>query len=173
MIIQTKRLILRDLQLSDCENMMQLASDPEVVKYMDYIQFKTKEDAEKWIHEHIVDNNLDPRPSYSFAIVLPENNEFIGWIGIGEASDTTGDLDFGYAIAKKHWGKGYTTEVLSEVIKIGFEKLHAKKIFGQCNVENSASIAVMKKVGMTFETQFEEDGNISIRYIIVDEDFKK
>jgi [ribosomal protein S5]-alanine N-acetyltransferase len=167
MIIQTPRLILRDLEPSDSENLMQLSSDPEVVKYMDYIQFKTKEDADKWISEHIVDNNLDPRPSYSFAITLPETNEFVGWIGIGDASDKTkGDLDFGYAIAKKHWGKGYTTEALAKVIKIGFAKMHAKKIFGQCNVENQASIAVMKKVGMRFETEFFEDGNKSARYVI-------
>lgn len=167
MTIKTQHLILSDLKLSDTDNMFQLASDPDVLKYMDYIQFKTRTDAEKWIQEHTIDNHIAQRPSYSFAITLAETHAFIGWIGIGEASDKTkGDLDFGYAIAKKYWGKGYTTEALSEVIKIGFKKMKAHKIFGQCNIDNKASIAVMKKVGMTFETEFEEGGEKSARYVI-------
>ncbi|MFA9289363.1 MAG: GNAT family N-acetyltransferase [Weeksellaceae bacterium] len=167
MQVVTQRLILRDLIETDADHMFALSADPQVTRYIDYITFKSLTDAEAWVKEKIYYNHLLPRTSYNFAIELRETAQFIGWIGIGEANDTTrGDLDFAYAIKPEYWGQRYTTEALSEVIHLGFENLHASKIFGQCDIENKASSAVMEKVGMAFETEFVEDGKTSIRYTI-------
>lgn len=167
MNITTQRLILRDLTEADTVFMYQMASDPEVVKYMDYIQFNTYADAEKWVKEKIYYNNQTPRFSYNFGILLKDTENFIGWIGIGDADDKKkGDADFGYALMKQYWGKGYMTEVLKEIIHIGFEKLGANKIFGQCHINNKGSLQVMEKAGMKFECTFKEDGKESARYSI-------
>jgi len=160
MEIDTERLNLRNLKITDVPNMFLMGSDPEVTKMMDYIVFKNEDEAKKWVEGKI--------SSDDFAVELKDSHEFVGWIGIGGASDKSkGDLDFGYAFLPKHWGHGYAAEALMAVLKLSWQETDAKKIFGECRVENTASRRVMEKCGMKFETVFMEDGHESIRYTIM------
>lgn len=168
MNIETDKLLLRELEESDSEKMFFLSSDPEITRHMDYIVFKTESEAKKWVEEKIHHNNQIPRSSYNFAIELKGNHKFVGWIGIGKSSDSTkGDLDFGYAVLKKHWGKGIATEALKAIIDLAWKETKANKIFGECRIRNTASMKVMERAGMKLETDFEEDGKKSVRYVVI------
>lgn len=168
MNVKTDRLLLRELEESDSENMLLLSSDPEVTKYMDYIIFKNGTEAKKWVKEKVYNNQI-PRSSYNFVIELKDNNEFVGWIGIGESNNPTkGNSDFGYAILGKYWGKGIATEALRAVIDFVWKETKANKIYGECQIQNIASIKVMEKAGMKFETEFEEKSRESVRYTITE-----
>ncbi len=83
-VIQTNRLILRDLNTKDLEKIYELGSDTAVTKYLDYIKFNNLKDAEAWLNEAIRYNSEKPRRSYNLGIITVIDNEFIGWVGIGE-----------------------------------------------------------------------------------------
>jgi len=51
---------------------------------------------------------------------------------------------------QKHWRKGYATEAAQACVNYGFTSLKLEEIVGRVMPENLASIAVLKKVGMTF-----------------------
>jgi ribosomal-protein-alanine N-acetyltransferase len=165
MKIDTNRLVLRDLEVSDIHNIFALSQDPEVTKYMDYICFKNLDEARVWVEDKIKYNNQTPRYAYNFSIRLKDSDEFIGWIGIGQAEDKSkGDMDFGYAISKNYWGNGYAPESLKAILETTWKETTANKIFGEARVQNTASIKVMEKSCMQFETKFTEDNHESVRY---------
>lgn len=147
--LETKRLILRDLLESDFEAMHKLRSNPDVTRYIDYVESKSVKETRDWIIGTIRQNSLVPRRSYNLVIVRSTDKATIGWIGMGQPSDKTkGDVDFGYAILPEFWGHGFVSEALAAIINFAFVELSASKIFGECHLENLASARVMEKVGL-------------------------
>ena len=93
-----------------------------------------------------------------FAVDLLSSNEFIGFIGLSKKTfeaDFTPCVDIGWRIAPTHWGKGYATEGAKASLSYGFDQMALKSIVSMTPKINTKSIAVMKKIGMHFESEFE------------------
>ncbi len=56
-----------------------------------------------------------------------------------------------YKIHPVYWNKGYATETLIAVINFGFDHLKLHRIQAGCAVDNTGSIKVLEKAGMTRE----------------------
>ena len=67
-IIQTKRLVLRDFNEDDWEAVHEYASDPEVVRYMEWGP-NTEEETRNFIKRAISHQNEKPRRNFTLAIV--------------------------------------------------------------------------------------------------------
>lgn len=167
-VLETPRLLLRDLQPDDCTPMHLLGSDPEVTRYCQYIALETEEQARAWVRDTMVHNASTPRFSYNLAIVRRGEGSVIGWIGIGRAEDQTlGELDFGYALRPGFWGQGYMTEALQALLSFVLEQLGALSVYGECDARNPASARVMEKAGLTLVGRKQgADGSESLVYVV-------
>lgn len=146
-IFQTPRLILRQITIEDAPLILELNSDPEIVKYVHEPTLETVEQAQKIIADIILPqykNNLG-----RWAIITKENLEFIGWCGL-KYRPFIDEIDLGYRLMQKAWGKGFATEAAVKTLEHGFNVLHIKLITGRAHVENFASIKVLEKIGMEF-----------------------
>jgi [ribosomal protein S5]-alanine N-acetyltransferase len=146
-IFQTPRLILRQFTGEDAPLLLALNSDPEIVKYVHELPLETEEQAKKILIDIILPqykNNLG-----RWAIHIKENNEFIGWCGLKYRPELD-EMDLGYRLMQKAWGKGYATEAAQHTLDHGFRSLHLKLITGKAHIENIASIKVLEKIGMNF-----------------------
>ncbi len=153
--IETPRLYLRDIHLIDRKPFFDLGSDPEISYFQTTIRMETEDQAEEWLKGAVFHNNKTPREAYNLAIVLKQNKQWIGWIGMGWPGDETlGDLDFGYAMSKQNWGKGYMKEALRGLIDFSFRELGVNYMFGECEQENSGSARVMEKADLFLELSF-------------------
>lgn len=164
--LQTDRLILKDLENIDIDELYELGSDNDITRYLNFIKFINIDYARKWLNEKIYYNNQIPRKSYNLGIFNKMDHRFIGWIGIGEADSDSTVWDFGIAIKKKYWGKGYATEALRSVIDFCITELKVNKIMGDCDSENITSIKMMQKAGMRLVEKSAEDGKIKCYYSI-------
>ena len=146
-IFQTPRLILRQITIEDAPLILGLNSDPEIVKYVHEPTLKTVEQAEKIIVDIILPqykNNLG-----RWAIITKDNDEFIGWCGLKYRPELD-EIDLGYRLMQKAWGKGFATEAAEETLEYGFNTLNLNLITGRAHVENLASIKVLEKIGMDY-----------------------
>ncbi len=149
-IFQTPRLILRRFTEADAPLLLQLNSNPEVLKYLHEPLLETEEQALHVIHNIIFPqykNNLG-----RWAIHLNDSNQFIGWCGLKYLSDTD-EIDLGYRLMQQFWGKGYAFEAAKYTVTYGFEQLHLKTIVGRAHIDNTASLKILEKVGMQFLKQ--------------------
>ena len=171
---QTKRLVVRDLNWDDLDAMHAYKSDSLVTRHTDF-GVKTLDESRSWLAGCIYHNTIPNRIAHNCAIVLAATDETIGWIGFGPPSnlpDPRGDIDFGYALCRAHWGHGYMTEALTGMIAFIFMTTTAQRIFGECEVANPASARVMEKAGMQLAAEYtwqdETTGEIvaSLRYQI-------
>ncbi len=146
-ILQTPRLILRQFTEADAPLILELNSDPEIVKYVHEPTLKTIEHAQEILNSIILPqykNNLG-----RWAMHTKEDLEFIGWCGLKFRPELD-EIDLGYRLMQKAWGNGYATEAAQASLEHGFTKLNLKLITGRAHIENLASIKVLEKIGMDF-----------------------
>jgi len=146
-IFTTPRLILRHITLGDAPLLLELNSDPEVVKYLHEPTLKTIAEAEKIINGIILPQYKDNLGRW--AIITKHNNEFVGWCGLKYRPELD-EIDLGYRLMQKFWGKGYATEAAESTLNYGFTNLNLALITGRAHIENLASIKVLEKIGMRF-----------------------
>jgi ribosomal-protein-alanine N-acetyltransferase len=152
-IIETPRLLLREIIAIDAPIMFEMNNDPEVMRYTGDIPFESLQHTTAFIEEY---------PNYKtdgygrWAVVLKETYEVIGWCGL---KNHPGEyVDLGYRLVQKHWNKGYATEASLASIAYGFEVLKLDEIVGRTAAANQASIRVFEKVGMQFWKKAECEG---------------
>ena len=148
-IIESERLILRQLTPEDAADFFACQSDPDVFRYASRCEETSLESAREML------NNLFKRHQeqtmLSWAIVLKENQRFIGRFQMEEWSDENFRATVGYLLGKQYWGNGYATEALRAVIAYLFEQTTVNRIDTFAWAENIASTRVMEKAGMRLE----------------------
>ncbi|MEO5777162.1 MAG: GNAT family N-acetyltransferase [Flavobacterium sp.] len=162
LILETARLLLRPLELSDAEDMFAMDKNPEVHKYLWQKPFETIDESIKII-EYVRDQYKTNKIG-RFATIIKETGEFIGWTGIKFVDNHTENgntnfFDYGYRLNEKFWNKGYATEATKAWLDYGLNQMNIDKIHAYTHGENGASNTVLKKTGMTFMQEYvAEDG---------------
>lgn len=159
-IAETKRLILRELHLSDNDGMFELDSDEEVHKYLSSKTIDTIEQSRNTIE--IIRKRYKDYGTGWWAVTEKSTNKFLGWCGIKYQKDTVNNCnnfyELGYRFIKKYWGKGYATESAGEVINYGFNVLKVNEIYAQTDCNNIASRKVLIKCGLKYAETFDDEG---------------
>ena len=153
-MFETPRLILRRFTEEDAALILQLNSDPDVVKYVHERVLQTEEEAREIIVSIIL-------PQYElnlgrWAMHTKADNEFIGWCGL-KYLPKYDEIDLGYRINKSSWGKGFATEAATYTLDYGFNILQIPLITGKAHVDNIASLKILEKIGMKFIREEMED----------------
>lgn len=146
-ILETERLYLREFKIDDAQLLIDLNSNPNVVRYTGDGAVKNLEEAKRILADIIFPQYLNKMGRW--AVHLKSNDEFIGWCGLKYIADDN-EIDLGYRFFEKHWGKGFATESARAIMDHGINTLKLKKIIALAAKENTASINVLKKLGMTY-----------------------
>ena len=162
-IIETERLILREITLEDKEALFRLHSDPSVQKYTGEPIVESIEEIDISIKKRI--NNYRKHGFGRWATILKTKNLFVGWAGLAYLGEFD-EIDLGYRFLPEFWGMGIATEASEAILDYGFKHLGLKRIVAIAMEQNKASIRVMEKVGMEFEkiAPYEEGSEDAIWY---------
>lgn len=142
----TDRLLLKPLTVEDAQDVYELNSDPEVLKYTGDLPFDDLSAARQFLANY---NHYEKWLRGRLGVFRLDNNIFLGWCGL-KYHEETGETDLGYRFKKSYWGYGYGTEAARICIRDGFSRLQLKRIYAEAFSANMASIKIMEKTGMTF-----------------------
>lgn len=161
-ILETSRLILRELDSKDAKNFYDLNSNPNVIKYTGNSAFKNIEEAKEFL-ENYTDYKFNGYGRW--AVILKTTDKFIGWCGL-KFDELENETDIGFRFFEEEWNKGYATESAIACIHYGFEKLKLKRIIGRAMKENVGSIKVLEKIGLEYEKNAVLAGKDAVIYKI-------
>lgn len=157
---ETDRFILREILPTDVDALFELDSDPEVHRYLGNEPVTDKNQIVAVItaiRQQYVDNGIG-----RWAIIDKKTNAFIGWTGIKFVTDLTNKhknyYDLGYRLMKKYWGQGIATETAIACLAFAFNQLEAAEVYAITDCENTGSINILNKVGLSFIEYFDLDG---------------
>lgn len=150
-ILETDRLILRELSLLDKENLSQILQDKDVMYAYEHAFSDGEVDI--WLNNQLRRYKEDGFGLW--AVVLKDTDEFIGQCGltvqkIGEKEV----VEVGYLFKKAYWHKGYATEAAIACKNYAFSTLEIDEVYSIIRDNNAPSINVAKRNGMTIKGVF-------------------
>ncbi len=154
---ETERLVLRQFTMADVDNLTELNSDPEVMRFVTGGVSTPREVCENDILPRFLDY-YQRFAGYGFwAVIEKSTGDFLGWFhfrpGEGAPPD---EVELGYRLRKSAWGKGYATEGSRVLIAKGFTEFGVQRVIAETMVINTASRRVMEKAGLTYVRTFHQ-----------------
>ena len=141
--LMTTRLHFRLCQLDDLDDFTALNSDAEVRAFFPG-GVQNRAQAEARLKDFIAYYANHGLPCF----VLTERltGEFMGRAGFGLTDE--GEVEVGYLLHKKFWGKGYASEALMALLSYAKQAIAVDFIVAFTPIEHVASMRVMQKCGM-------------------------
>lgn len=165
--IETPRLILRPLEISDAEAMFAMDSNRTVHQYL--WQNPSKDISETIQIIEFVQKQYEENGIGRFATILKETGEFVGWTGIKFINDhvengNTNFYDYGYRLNEKFWNKGIATEASRAWLDFGFNQMNIQEMNAYTHAENGASNHVLNKVGFNFIEDYPDKEGVTWKW---------
>ena len=147
-ILETKRLIIRPLAVTDAEDMFEYAQTDLVGPMAGWQPHRSIKETYQILRQMVLFKPVHELGNW--AIVLKETGKMIGTIELYNLCPLF-KAELGYAMNPKYWNQGYTTEAGEMVLKFGFEVLQLKRIEVGTFVDNYQSQRVCEKLGFKKE----------------------
>jgi ribosomal-protein-alanine N-acetyltransferase len=145
-ILETDRLLLRELVPEDVDALAAVLSDPETMRY--YPAPLDRAGVAEWIERN--------RRRYAdagyglWAMVLKASGEVVGDCGLTRQTvDGTDEIEIGYHVRRDLWGRGYASEAARACHGYGFGRLDADRLISLIRPENLPSRRVAEKTGLS------------------------
>jgi ribosomal-protein-alanine N-acetyltransferase len=162
--LETKRLVLKQINANDAEAILALRSNDEVMKYIPRPYLKTKEDALELIA--MFDDKIENGIGINWGIYfLDEPEKLLGIIGHYRIKPEHFRAEVGYMLFPDHKGKGIVSEALKKVVEYGFNEMKLHSIEAILDPENKGSEKVLLKNGFVKEAHLIENEYYEGRFL--------
>ena len=148
-VAESKRLLLRRLEARDAAFILELLNEPSWLQYIGDKGVATLQSAERYI-----DNGpVEMYRRLGFGLYLVELKGVAAPIGICGLikRDALDDVDLGFALLSRFWGKGYAFEAASAVMAYGDVELGLSRIVAIVSQDNHPSAKLLEKLGFRYE----------------------
>lgn len=168
--IETARLRVRPYRESDLDPLHRLWTDPDVRRYLWDDKVITREVAADTMHASMAST---AQHGFGHWAVCPAGgDELLGFCGL-RLIDETPDVELLYGLAPAHWHRGLASEAGRALLRFGFESIRLPRVYAITDTPNTASAAVMQRLGMQFEKRFEHHGLDTVRYVMARAQFRR
>ena len=149
----TERLVLRPLAMEDLDDLAVLHSEESFWRYP-FGRSWSRDETESFL-ERTIERYSDPGIAVS-AVVIANTEELAGWAGLSIPTflpEILPAVEVGWRLGERHRGRGYATEAGRAWIGYGFGELGLRSLVSIYEPENTASGAVMRRLGFTLERE--------------------
>ena len=153
--LETERLQLRRFTADDADLLVELDSDPAVMRFISGGRATARSEIESemlpwWLAYY------ERYAGYGFwAAIERASGDFIGWFHLRPADDERPhEPELGYRLRASAWGKGYATEGSRALVERAFRDFGAERVTAETMAVNTASRRVMEKAGLRYVRAF-------------------
>ena len=126
--LETERLVLRPLRLTDAPAAQKLISNWNVVEYLSSVPWPYPADGSERFYAEVLLPDVEAGRAHAWAITLRSNDDaFIGSIDFYLELSNEREQNRGFWLGEQFWGNGYMTEAIAAVN--GF-------VFGELGIES-------------------------------------
>ncbi|MBK8551736.1 MAG: GNAT family N-acetyltransferase [Ignavibacteria bacterium] len=151
-VLETERLILREITPGDVREIFAIRSSEEAMKYFGHNVYTSLTEADDMINAIV--NGFKNKEGIRWGITLKGSEKLIGSGGPWRLLKEHLRCEIGYDLLPQYWKKGIMTEALREIIKFCFDKMNMHSIEANVDPDNIASVKLLEKLG------FEKEGHL-------------
>ena len=155
--IRTQRLLLRPYQPGDTDAVYAYQRLPEVHRYL-YTEPRTRAEVEAIVAERAGLAVLtETGKAITLVAELAQTRELVGDCMLFWRSKEHEQGEVGYVFNPAYHGRGYATEAVGALLRLGFEGLGLHRIAGHLDARNTASARVLERAGLRREAHLVEN----------------
>lgn len=147
--LETPRLTLRAMRVTDAEDMFAYARRDDVTQYLTWEPHPDPKHTREYLT--YVGQRYRTGDFFDWSIVERATGRMIGTCGFTCFDFPADAAEIGYVLNPDRQGQGFGTEAVRAVISFGFGTLSLHRIYARCMTQNTASRRLMERVGMTYE----------------------
>ena len=147
--LETDRLILRKMLVSDASDMYEYARRPDVTKYLTWNPHPSQTYTRNYLE--YVATKYATGGFYDWAVIEKKSGRMIGTCGFTRFDFQSNGAEIGYVINPDYRGNGYAPEAARAVMSFAFNVLKVVRLEANYMEGNLASRRVMDKIGMSYE----------------------
>lgn len=145
MILETERLLLREMVPGDVDDLLAVFSDAETMRF--YPKPLDHQGAQAWIERN---RRRYSKDGFGLWALMLKTGRLIGDCGlVAQEVDGVEAVEIGYHVHRDLWGQGLATEAARACRDYGFSRLKRDKLISLIHPANTASRRVAEKLGMT------------------------
>lgn len=165
--LETERLILRKILVSDYSDMYEYSARPETSRYLLWSPHTSPRYTKKYIS--YLQGQYRDRNFYDFALVEKKSGKMIGTCGFTNFDLENNSAEIGYVLNPNFWGMGFAAEAILRVMGFGFAELRLHRMKAKIMAGNRASCRVAEKCGMRHEATHIDGMRIKGNYETIEE----
>jgi RimJ/RimL family protein N-acetyltransferase len=156
---ETERLRFRRLTMGDVDALVELDSDPEVMRFLSG-GVPTSPATVRDVQLPRLLAKYGRHPGLGrWAAVDRESGEFLGWFALDPSADGS-EAELGYRLRRSVWGRGLATEGSRALVRYAFDTVGVRRVWAETMAVNERSRRVMAKAGLrhvrTFHLQWDD-----------------
>ena len=163
--VESDRLRLRSLEPDDAPRLFEIYGDAETMRL---VGRTGRPVANLEATQRAVDAIRRHGELHGFGLwALDEldGSPLVGVAGLAWVEGHGPEVEAAYILRRDRWGRGYATEALRAVLRIGHGELDLERIVALAYLENDASRRVMEKAGMRADGTVEAYGRTMTRHL--------
>ncbi|NMO57644.1 GNAT family N-acetyltransferase [Actinoplanes sp. TBRC 11911] len=149
MLITTERLILRRFRKADAPVLAEYRSDPAVARYQSWDAPFPLLRAQTAVANFMA-SDPDKAGWFQYAVERVADRTLIGDVAV-HLHDNLLQAEIGFTLATPYQKQGFGAEAVRAVLDRLFRVQGLHKVTGECDARNTASAALMERVGFTRE----------------------
>ncbi|MFZ6847257.1 GNAT family N-acetyltransferase [Undibacterium sp. RuRC25W] len=157
-LLVTPRLRLRPLRCSDADDMFNVYSDPQVMRYGSSPVWSSVNEAITSLTR--TDLGMRTGQFLRLALTETEHDRFIGDCCLFKFDHQCRHAEVGYSLGADYWGRGYMHEALIALLNYGFDALNLHRVEADVDPQNIASLNCLERLG------FIKEGFLRERWIV-------
>jgi RimJ/RimL family protein N-acetyltransferase len=158
-VATTSRLRLRTFLPADLPLYHSLNADPKVYQHLggQPLSRAHSDEIAEWAQHCYAQERLG-----LLAVERRADGQFLGMCGLHHQESFPDDVEVAWRFASEHWGHGYATEAATGWLDYGFDTLGLARVISMTDLDNTRSLAVMRRLGMHFwhNTEITDDGQL-------------
>ncbi len=147
--LATERLTLRAMSPRDADDMFEYARREDVTEYLRWSPHPSRSYTADYLR--YIRSRYSLGEFYDWAVTETKSGKMIGTCGFTCFDLPNNSAEIGYVLNPDYHGQGYGTEAAERVVRFGFQELGLHRIEARFMRENTASLHVMEKLGMSLE----------------------
>ena len=163
--VHTERLLLRELTDADAADLHRIYGDVETMRFVGRTGQPTRDLEATARALAFLRRHAELHGFSLWGIDERDGDRLVGIAGLLWVEGHGPEVEAAYLIRRDRWGRGYATEALSEVLRIGHRDLGLERIVALAYPENDPSRRVMGKAGMRADGTADAYGRELTRHV--------
>ena len=147
--IEAPRLRLVPVADAHLDDLMAVNGDDEVTRFVPYATWRSRADAESWLAR--MAKIVETGTAHQLVVLRRDDARSIGTLLLFRHDEGSKRIELGYALGRAWWGQGLMREAVDAACGHAFTALGIRRIEAEVNPANTASCALLARVGFVHE----------------------